>query len=72
MVHVTRIVRGGQSSTYPHVGCVDVFCSCGEFWINCQGASAHILAESHERVANAHDARLEREGACIHGGVTGR
>lgn len=53
--HKTRIVPGGQSQTYPHIGCFDVFCTCGECWINCDGHAARILADSHERVANAHD-----------------
>jgi hypothetical protein len=71
MKHVTKIVSGGRSRSYPHYGCFDVFCTCWEFWINPDPEAAQILAESHKRIANAHDEQLERDGTCIHGGRQG-
>jgi hypothetical protein len=62
MQHETKVVVGGKRYTF------DWFCTCGDFGIG-YGPEVSIFAESHERVANAHDERLEKTGQCIHGGL---
>lgn len=55
--HETVIVMGGNSHKYPWQGCVDVFCSCGEFWINVTVPRVAMeLAESHKWVMNGKEA----------------
>lgn len=62
MKHQTKVVDGRQ----PLMS--DWFCTCGEFGFGYVG-SARVFAESHERVANEHDERLEKTDQCIHGGI---
>jgi hypothetical protein len=56
MRHETKIVIGGASNPWRPV--MDIFCTCGEFWINVE-RGATKLAESHERVQNAKEVTCE-------------
>lgn len=62
MNHKTVTVSGGKPFTF------DWFCECGVYGIGYGKQEVSIFTESHEKVANEHDQKLEQTGKCIHGG----